>query len=514
MDIERARKEKMLNFRCAYCEGEIQAEYAHVGEFVKCPLCEASIAVPDPWLPIGSEYHGFAIGAPLASTMLWNTYKADRPSRTGGPREEALLRIPNAFFLKRVKDFGAFAEVVLKSGTMEIKRIPPLTDYSLTPGKRFFAFEFFDSLDAGDFVSRYGALDIPEALGVARRVAATLRSAWKKRGEVHQNIVPRNVRINGSLKIRLMNFGLSRYLLEDRTLLEQGFNVWDHRYMSPEFATRGKGNTPRCDIYALGGILYLLLTGHPPHDGIPKKELPNAPALDLKYFRSDAPDQLCALVQLMTMRNPATRFEDWDEVVERIDKIAGGKKRLKSAAAHRYMISKPRRDKPTALTTDPALPSQERKRLKINAARRREEMTETIAKPLAANKAIRSAPSPAPGAAAKKTLSGNAGLFTALLLAVLAILAAAVYAVVFQENDAPDSAKTEEQTAPTHSTWKARLDAVDAWFAEHPSNYEGALERYGALRIAAETADESAVAEAAETTIARIKKLKAETAPK
>jgi len=417
----------MLNFRCAYCEGEIQTEYAHIGEFVKCPLCEASIAVPDPWLPVGADFQGFAIGAPLASTMLWNTYKADRPSRTGG-REDVLLRIPSAFFLKRVKDFGSFSEVVVKSGTMGVKRIPSLIDYSLTPGKSFFAFEFFDSLDAGEFISRYGALDIPEALALARRVASTLRSAWKKRGEVHQNIVPRNVRINGKLKVRVMNFGLSRYFLEDRTLLEQGFNVWDHRYMSPEFATRGKGDTPRCDIYALGGVLYLLLTGHPPHDGIPKKELPNAPALDLKYFRSDAPDQLCALVQLMTMRNPATRLEDWDEVVDRIDRIAGGKKRLKSANGRRYMIARPRRDKPTALTTDPAMPSQERKRLKMTAERKKEEMTETIAKPIAAVKAVRKPQAPG---ASKPVLNGNAGLITVLALALLAILAAAFYAAVF-----------------------------------------------------------------------------------
>jgi hypothetical protein len=494
----------MLNFRCAYCEAEIQAEYAHVGEFVSCPLCEADIAVPDPWLPVGAEYQGFDVGAPRASSMLWNTYKASRSSRFDETPENALLRIPSLFFLKRVKDFGAFGDIVVKSGTMGVKRIPPLVDFSLEPGKRFFAFEFFESLDAGEFVSRYGALEVAEALGVARRVAITLRAAWRKHRAVHKNVLPRNIRINGKLKVRVMNFGLSRYFLEDRTLLEQGFNVWDHRYMSPEFATAGKGDTQRCDIYALGCLLYFLLTGYPPHDGVPKKELPNAPALDLKYFRSDAPDALCALVQLMTMRNPATRLEDWDEVVERIERIVGGKKVLKSVGGKRYMITRPKRDKPVALTTDPGFPAQEKIKLKKVAERKLEEMSDTIAKPASAV-GPRSGFQP-PSSGGKGVFNGNAGLVIVVAAAVAVVLFFAVYAALSRDvggGAAPSD--TVVDRASRVSIWSARLAALDAWFAAHPNDYDDALRRYGALVASAEVAGEKSIAEAAKRTLGEIR---------
>lgn len=432
----------MLNFQCIYCEHEIQAERPHVGEFVECPFCGADIAVPDPWLPAGTNIQGFAVEIPLASSMLWHTYKTAYAARDG-VEKNALLRVPSEFFLKRVKDFGAFAEVVVQSGTMDAKRIPRLIDHSTEPGRRFFAFEFFESLDSGEFVNTYGRLGVYEALGVIRRVATSLKDAWDKYGVVHQNIVPRNIRINGKLKVRVMNFGLSKYLLEDRMLLEQGFNVWDYRYMSPEFAIKGVGDTPRCDIYALGCILYLLLTGTPPYVDVLPRDIPNAPALDVKFLRHDVPDQVCALVQLMAMRNLSTRLESWSEVIERIDRIAGSKKRLKARSDGRRRIILGRRDKPKALATGSSYSMKDKAASRKRAEERRKLLDSTVAEPLSKDKVVDTFP---PGSLKKTRVaaepswpSWSYSWIVALIIAAVAIaLVVGVYIVAKQSGQAGD----------------------------------------------------------------------------
>ena len=490
----------MLNFKCIYCEREIQADLAHVGEFVGCPFCGADIAVPDPWLRAGTEIQGFVVELPLASSMLWHTYKATYTARDG-VEKNALLRVPSEFFRKRVEDFGRFAEVVVRSGTMDVKRIPRLIDYSADAGNGFFAFEFFESLDAGEFTNTYGRLGVYEALGVTRRIATSLRDAWDKYGTVHQNIVPRNIRINGNLKVRIMNFGLSKYLLEDRMLLEQGFNVWDYRYMSPEFAIKGDGATPRCDIYSLGCVLYLLLTGTPPYVDIPPKDIPSAPALDVKFLRHEVSDQVCALVQLMAMRNLATRLASWDEVVERIDRIAGNKKRLKSKDGRRRIILG-RRDKPTALAT--GSPHVGRGR----GAERGGKRDSTVAEPIPKDKVVGTFP---PGSLSEVYDAGStartprsSSCIVALVVAVAA-LALVVVIYVLARNSARNSRKGAIQPAerpvaprPLESstsqsqplsgssvltlddavTTLKKLSVIDEWYDKHPEATSEAMARY------------------------------------
>jgi serine/threonine protein kinase len=324
----------MLDFHCKYCENDIQADYSLIGEFVECPFCGEVVVVPDPLLPFGSEYNGYVVGRLMASTLLWNTYQVVPINVESHGFDQALLRIPGTFFLKRLSDFEKFCEVVLKSGSLGIKGIAPLLDHSVVPGNTFFVFEFFPSMDLSVFIGRTGVLNIVNALRVIRRCAVALRDAWRETGIIHQNILPHNIRINEQREIRLMNIGLSQLLLEDENLLEQGFNIWDQRYISPEFALRGHADSPSCDIYALGMVLYFLLTGNHPYSLVAEENIPSSPIPDLKADVPDIPDDIIALFQLMVAKRTALRFSDWGEVLERIDLML--KKSRKRTGLHEF----------------------------------------------------------------------------------------------------------------------------------------------------------------------------------
>ncbi len=99
----------MLNFQCKFCETDIQADYGYIGEFVQCPVCESYLIVPDPILLYKSDFHGYTIEKMRASTLLWNTYEVSAIDGEGDTFL-SLLRVPSAFFLKRVTDFEEFAK--------------------------------------------------------------------------------------------------------------------------------------------------------------------------------------------------------------------------------------------------------------------------------------------------------------------------------------------------------------------------------------------------------------------
>lgn len=309
----------MLNFKCTNCHNEIQSEYQYIGDMVECPICGSVQIVPDPILPNGAEFHGYMIGKTLASTMLWTTYEA--VGRTELPDRHVVIRVPTTFFLKSVSDFEAFVDTVIKTGSLNMPEIPSLLDRSLVPGKIYFVYGYLKNTYKLHYFKGDRLLDYNSALYIVKGLATAMQKVWKKEGLIHQNMIPSNIRITNQLEVRIANIGISNFLLHDQKLLQHGFNIWDYRFMAPEFITDGIADSPSCDIYSLGGILFLLCTGHEPHENIDPMDITSAPIPSLEDYMLDAPESLTSLIQLMMAPNIQLRFKDWDEVIGRIDRI-------------------------------------------------------------------------------------------------------------------------------------------------------------------------------------------------
>ncbi|MBN1865225.1 MAG: protein kinase [Victivallales bacterium] len=319
----------MLNFVCTNCNNEIQAEYQYIGEMVQCPICDSLQVVPDPLLPNGSTFHGYQVRKALATTMLWNTYEA--VGLTIHPDKQVLLRVPTTFFMKNVSNFDAFVEMLVRTGSLKRPVFPELLDRSIAPGRVYFAYEFIPVAYRLSHFTGENALDYNNVLMVARDIAEALKDTWEKDGLIHQNLNTLNVRITNKLKPWIMNMGQSQFLLQDQQLLKYGFNIWDYHYMSPEFIGQGIADSPSCDIYALGGIIFLLCTGKEPHEDVDPENIAGAPVPSIAEFVPDIPDKLNSLIQLMMNPNPKLRLGTWDEVIERIDKLITDTARMRKS---------------------------------------------------------------------------------------------------------------------------------------------------------------------------------------
>jgi serine/threonine protein kinase len=170
-------------------------------------------------------------------------------------------------------------------------------------------------LAPGAELSRYTRANrlLPEAvaLRVMARVAGALAHAHS-RGVVHRDLKPANVRIDlGSDHVKLLDFGVAR--LEDAAVTRTGVTLGTPAYMAPEQLT-GDHADERSDVYALGVMLYELLTGRLPHPAATLGELLRAVSagepVPLGHWRPDLPAGLAALVAQLLQRDPAARPQD------------------------------------------------------------------------------------------------------------------------------------------------------------------------------------------------------------
>ncbi|MBX3367928.1 MAG: serine/threonine protein kinase [Phycisphaeraceae bacterium] len=126
----------------------------------------------------------------------------------------------------------------------------------------FLTMEYIDGEDLSSLLRRIGALPREKAMQIVRQVCAGLAAAHE-RGVLHRDLKPANIMLDGRGSARISDFGLAAL----GTRVSGGAAAaGTPLYMAPE-QLRGEEATPRSDIYALGLIIFELLTGARPHAG-------------------------------------------------------------------------------------------------------------------------------------------------------------------------------------------------------------------------------------------------------
>ncbi|GAP62051.1 serine/threonine protein kinase [Ardenticatena maritima] len=189
-------------------------------------------------------------------------------------------------------------------------------DVGRTGASPYIVMEYVDGIDLRRKLQQEGRLSIGEALEIARQVAEGVGAAHRK-GIVHRDIKPGNILIASDGRVKVADFGIARAMADAQHLTEPGVVWGTTAYLSPE-QIRGETATPASDVYAIGVLLYEMLTGQTPFQGedrvaVALKHL-NEPPPPLHELNPRVPPGLERLVLRMLSKDPAQRPADANEV--------------------------------------------------------------------------------------------------------------------------------------------------------------------------------------------------------
>jgi predicted Ser/Thr protein kinase len=257
---------------------------------VRCPSCEAGLAVPSRFCPEcgaaiarAGDAPTFTIATPrakppssssssdegrfAAGTILADRYRVLGLVGRGGMGEvyRAIdLKLNHPVALKFLPESTASNPRLLERfhGEVRIARqvshpnVCRVYDIGDVDGASYISMEYVDGEDLGSLLRRIGRLPGDKAIEIARKLCAGLAAAHAK-GVLHRDLKPSNIMIDGRGQVLILDFGLAAIANQ-----VEGAEVRNGTpaYMAPE-QLAGREVTERSDIYALGLVLYEIFTG-------------------------------------------------------------------------------------------------------------------------------------------------------------------------------------------------------------------------------------------------------------
>ncbi len=268
----------------------------------------------------------YTIESKIGSGGMGDVYRASH----------AMLRRPTAIKLLK-------PEVISSSAVRRFEREVQLTcrlthpntiiiyDYGRTPdGVFYYAMEFLEGMTTLDLVNLNGPIPAARVIYLMLQVCDSLNEAHEI-GLIHRDIKPSNIFVTnrgGHFDfVKVLDFGLVREF-ESTDSLDQTNNIsGTPGFMSPEAFEDPNSAAPAADIYAVGAVAYMLLTGRSAFEGHSavavlvkqSQSLPEMPSLAVDF---DIPDDLEALIMHCLQPDPVERPKSMRELISRFEACA------------------------------------------------------------------------------------------------------------------------------------------------------------------------------------------------
>ncbi len=190
-------------------------------------------------------------------------------------------------------------------------------DRGESAGSYYIVMEHLPGPDLKAIIRQRGRLDPRQAVDAALQVLSAL-SASHRRNIIHRDIKPQNVLVAEDGLLKVTDFGIAR-AGEERGMTEIGAVIGTAQYLSPEQA-RGEEVTPASDCYAVGILLYEMLTGKVPFDGdtpvsIAMRQINEAPLAPRVALPQLSP-ALNDVVMKALEKRPGARFRTAEEFTQ------------------------------------------------------------------------------------------------------------------------------------------------------------------------------------------------------
>jgi eukaryotic-like serine/threonine-protein kinase len=301
----------------------------------------------------------------LVGTTLSGRYQIIRPIGEGGMgivyeaqhvliEKRVALKVLRDDFSRRPEVVERFRQEAKSASRIGHEHIVDISDFGETPnGQSYFVMEFLEGEDLANVLAREGTLPAHRAVRIALQCCKALGAAHGK-GIVHRDMKPENIfliaREGNDDFVKIVDFGIAK--MSDietsgppgRKLTKTGMIFGTPEYMSPEQAA-GRALDHRVDVYALGVILFEMLTGRVPFVGdtfmgiLTQHMFEEVPPLRSVKPDVIAPDELQNVLFEALAKDPDARFksmEDYGKALASAMDVSGVSGQFASATVPGY----------------------------------------------------------------------------------------------------------------------------------------------------------------------------------
>lgn len=288
--------------------------------------------------PVGPNIPGYQILGEIGRGGMGLVYKARQIRLERVVALKVILTGAYASMIDRVR-FRREAEAVAK---LQHPNIVQIFDVGESEGNSYMSMEYVE----GGTLERWQS-GKPQSPRTSASIIAVIARAVQhahEAGIIHRDLKPANIltaKIDSkrsgltdpSSKLpfvpKITDFGLAKHLDGGMSLTATGVACGTPNYMPPEQVRKGSAPLgPPADVYALGGILYELLSGRPPFSGYSPAEIMtlvlSTEAVNLRFFRPDLPVDVTLIVEKCLEKDPARRYPTAADLADDLEKFAAG----------------------------------------------------------------------------------------------------------------------------------------------------------------------------------------------
>jgi len=246
-----------------------------------------------------------------------------------------------------VERFAREARAAVKIESEHVARVIDVG--KLENGLPYMVMEYLNGRDLAALLDDRGKLSVEDTLDYVLQACEAIAQAHAL-GIIHRDLKPANLfvttRPDGTTSIKVLDFGISKVSLSgaspaEMSLTQTAAIMGSPTYMSPEQMRASRDVDPRADIWALGVILYELLTGQPPFVGSTMPELCASilkdPPEPIRNVMPDVPAPLEASILRCLEKNPAARFANIAELTGALVEFAPKRARLSAERTARIL---------------------------------------------------------------------------------------------------------------------------------------------------------------------------------
>jgi serine/threonine-protein kinase len=269
-------------------------------------------------LQIGDQFDRYQIQSHLAQGGMANIYIAFDLQN----RQEVVLKIPDTASIGDPAQFERFQREMEVVRTLKHPAILRGLDSGQFNRIPYLVTELVRGRSLRNIIEKEAPLSVEEAISMIKKIAEGMAYCHQN-GVVHRDLKPENILVTEEGQPVIMDFGLALTRSSHRvTYSNLTATMGTPDYMAPE-QVEGQRGSPKTDVYALGIILYELLTGNPPFSGdnslaVMAQHMQIIPSR-LDKVRSDVPAGIAAIVAQCLQKKPDQRYEDMPALINALE---------------------------------------------------------------------------------------------------------------------------------------------------------------------------------------------------